>query len=78
MTPKTVPPTELQLPNESRRFWKDLTDAILSKQFNLSNTVKQEIEEKQRQKATERKTNGTEWKPRYFTGAVSRVFPRNQ
>ncbi|KAK7542848.1 oxysterol-binding protein-like protein [Phyllosticta citribraziliensis] len=69
--PKIVPPEDQQLPNESRRFWGKVTDAILSKQYSLATTLKQELEERQRQKAAERKTTGAEWNPRFFTGATS-------
>ena len=68
--PKTVPSEEDQLPNESLRFWKDVTDAILSKQYGEATRVKQALEQQQRDKAEERKAKNEEWKPRFFTGAV--------
>jgi len=71
--PKIVPPLEQQLPNESRKFWEKVTDAIVSKQYGLATTLKQEIEERQRQKAAERKAKESEWQPRFFTGAVTPV-----
>jgi len=71
--PKLVPPIEKQLPNESQRFWQDVTAAIMSKQYSQATNLKQEIEEKQRQKAAERKAQNREWKPRFFTGAVTPV-----
>jgi DNA invertase Pin-like site-specific DNA recombinase len=64
---------EQQLPNESRKFWQGVTDAIIGKQYGLATTLKQEIEERQRQKAAERKEQGKEWKPRFFTGALTPV-----
>lgn len=63
--PKICPPPEEQLPNESRRFWKDVTEAIQEKRFNDANKLKQDLEQRQRDKAVERKTQ--EWKPRFFT-----------
>ncbi|KAF2760772.1 hypothetical protein EJ05DRAFT_461345 [Pseudovirgaria hyperparasitica] len=69
--PKLLPPQEKQLTNESRRFWQAVTDAIVSKQFSQATTLKVEIEEKQREKAAERKTANIEWTPRFFTGAVT-------
>ncbi|EON65144.1 hypothetical protein W97_04381 [Coniosporium apollinis CBS 100218] len=69
--PKLVPPEDLQLPNESRRFWYDVTAAINNKQYSLATQVKQEIEERQRQKAKERETRGVEWKPRFFTSTTA-------
>ena len=71
--PKIVPPIEEQLPNESRRFWKRVTEAIVNKQYSLATTLKQEIEEKQRQKAANRKEREVEWQPRFFTGAVTPI-----
>jgi hypothetical protein len=59
---KVAPPEELQLPNESRRFWKGVTEAIVERKFGLATTLKQELEEKQRAKAKEREESGKEWK----------------
>lgn len=68
---KNIPPIEEQLPNESRKFWEGVTNAIVNKQYSLATTLKQEIEENQRNKAAERKTADKEWQPRFFTGAVT-------
>jgi hypothetical protein len=70
---KIVPPLEEQLPNESLKFWDSVTNAIVGKQYSLATNLKTEIEEKQRQKAAERKASDKEWKPRFFTGAVTPV-----
>ena len=64
---------EEQLPNESQRFWKDVTAAIKGKQYSLATTLKIQIEDRQRAKAAERKEKETEWQPRFFTGAVTPV-----
>lgn len=71
--PKIVPPLEEQLPNESLKFWEGVTNAIVGKQYTLATSLKTEIEEKQRAKAAERKAAETEWKPRFFTGAVTPI-----
>lgn len=68
--PKIVPPEEDQLPNESRRFWKDVTAAILSKQYGEATRVKQALEQVQRDRAEERMARKEEWKPRFFADAV--------
>lgn len=68
--PKIVPPEEYQLQNESRRFWKDVTAAILSKQYGEATRVKQALEQAQRDRAEEQKARNEEWKPRFFSGAV--------
>jgi hypothetical protein len=68
--PKIVPPEENQLPNESRIFWKDVTNAIINKQYGEATKAKQAIEERQRKKAAERQAKNEEWKPRFFTESV--------
>ncbi|KAF2278352.1 uncharacterized protein EI97DRAFT_486488 [Westerdykella ornata] len=75
--PKVIPPMEQQLPNESLKFWNNVTNAILNKQYSLATSLKQEIEERQRAKAAERKAQGKEWQPRFFTGAVTPVGKPN-
>jgi hypothetical protein len=64
---------EDQLPNESRKFWSNVTDAILTKQFGLATQLKQELEERQREKAAARKARNSEWQPRFFTGATTPI-----
>lgn len=68
--PKHCPPPEQQLPNESRRFWKGVTAAIEGKQYSQATTLKTDLEERQRERAAERKAQGKEWQPRFFTGAL--------
>jgi hypothetical protein len=70
---KIVPPLEQQLPNESLKFWDDVTNAIVGKQYGVATNLKTEIEEAQRRKAAERKESNKEWHPRFFTGAVTPV-----
>lgn len=73
LAPKVLPPVTQQLTNESLRFWGGVTDAIKSKQFGLATTIKQEIEEAQREKARSREQKAAEggvWRPRFFKGAV--------
>lgn len=69
-SPKIVPPETDQLPNESLRFWSSVTKAIKSKQYGDANKLKQELEERQRARAAERKESSTEWSPRFFTAAT--------
>ena len=64
---KIVPPEKDQLPNESRKFWAEVTQAIISKQYGQATKLKQELEERQRDKAAEREARNEEWKPRFFT-----------
>lgn len=68
--PKIVPPEEYQLPNESRIFWKNVTDAIMDKQYGEATKAKQVIEERQREKAAARQARNEQWHPRFFTEPV--------
>jgi hypothetical protein len=70
---KIVPSEEDQLPNESRKFWSEVTQAIYARDFGRATQLKHEIEEKQRQKAAARISRNEEWKPRFFVGAVTPV-----
>ena len=69
--PRIVPPLEQQLPNESQKFWASVTTSIKEKRFTEATRLKQELEEKQRQKAAARKENGEEWRPRFFIEPVT-------
>ncbi|KAL2003579.1 hypothetical protein VTN02DRAFT_3245 [Thermoascus thermophilus] len=68
---KILPPDEDQLPNESRKFWSEVTAAILDKRYSQATKLKQDLEERQRQKAAARKAKNEEWVPRFFTGVVT-------
>ncbi|KAL4923276.1 putative oxysterol binding protein (Orp8) [Aspergillus undulatus] len=68
---KSLPPDESQLSNESRKFWSGVTEAILDKRYSQATKLKVEIEDRQRQRAAERQEKNEEWKPRFFTGAVT-------
>lgn len=66
VAPKSLPPLDKQLDHESLKFWSGVTEAINSKQFSKATTIKQDLEEAQREKAREREKAGTEFKPVYF------------
>lgn len=68
--PKIVPPQKDQLSNESQKFWAGVTNAILNKQFSQATKLKQELEERQRDKAADRDAQNEEWKPRFFTDSL--------
>ncbi|KAI5298075.1 hypothetical protein KEM56_004342, partial [Ascosphaera pollenicola] len=68
--PKEVPALDEQRPNESRKYWAGVTDAILSKQYSLATKRKQELEENKRREAADRQAAKKEWKPRFFTGQM--------
>ena len=73
MAPKVLPPVEQQLPNESLQLWGEVTKAIMAKQYSRATTVKQELEEAQREKARERERNGETWKPIFFEQATDKA-----
>lgn len=64
---KNVPPQDIQLPNESRQFWSEVSAAIHAKQYSQATKLKHDLEERQRQKAARRKERDEVWKPRFFT-----------
>lgn len=66
VAPKSLPPEDQQLPNESLKLWGGVTKAILSKQFSKATTLKQELEEAQREKARQREQKNETWKPVFF------------
>ncbi|KAE8362983.1 hypothetical protein BDV27DRAFT_130679 [Aspergillus caelatus] len=68
---KSVPPEESQLSNESRKFWSNVTEAIVDKNYSQATKCKQYIEERQRQRAAERQSKNETWQPRFFTDAVT-------
>ena len=70
-SPKLIPPEDHQLPNESRRFWRDVTTAILEKKWGQATKLKQDLEEEQRQKTKAREQAGKDWRPRFFTQALN-------
>lgn len=59
--PKTVRPLSEQLPNESRKLWEGVTSSLLKKEYSEANRIKQQIEQRQRDLAVERKKNNTPW-----------------
>ncbi|KAH7029121.1 uncharacterized protein B0I36DRAFT_244278 [Microdochium trichocladiopsis] len=69
---KTLPPKEQQAPNESLTLWGGVTDAIHAKQFSKATTVKQELEENQREKARERERENKPFEPVFFTQVTER------
>ncbi|AEO59907.1 hypothetical protein MYCTH_2308567 [Thermothelomyces thermophilus ATCC 42464] len=73
VAPKVLPPPEKQLPHESLQLWGEVTKAILAKQFSRATTLKQELEEAQREKARERERKGETWKPVFFEQATDKA-----
>lgn len=64
--PKRVRDIDRQAPEESRRFWDDVTRAIVEKRYSEATKVKQVIEQRQRDIAAERQRKGQEFEPAWF------------
>jgi oxysterol-binding protein-related protein 9/10/11 len=67
VAPKILPPQDKQAENESLQLWDGVTKAIVSKQFSKATQVKQELEEKQREKARARERDSVVWQPVFFS-----------
>jgi hypothetical protein len=65
-SPKICPEPHEQLDNESRKTWAKVTEAIYAKDYAKATQLKQDIEERQRQKAALRKEKDIQFKPRFF------------
>ncbi|TDL28969.1 oxysterol-binding protein family [Rickenella mellea] len=76
ITPKYTPPEEEQEPNESRRLWKALTDAINEKNMEAATEAKSAVEDAQRIERRKREQNGEEFVPRFFEIRNGRYVPK--
>ena len=76
VTPKHVRPLEEQEEFESRRIWAPVTEAIHSKQYSQATKNKQVIEQRQRDKAAERKHTGEGFIPQFFDPDYSSGRPK--
>lgn len=68
--PKIVPPPDEQLDNESRKLWVRVSDAINEKRYGDATTIKQDIEQRQRDIAAEREKEKKKFAPRFFKSAT--------
>ncbi|KJA25929.1 hypothetical protein HYPSUDRAFT_36768 [Hypholoma sublateritium FD-334 SS-4] len=66
VSPQWVPPIEDQEPNESRRLWVQLTDAIGAKDMERATTAKTAVEDAQREERKKREELGVDYVPRFF------------
>ncbi|KAF8203312.1 hypothetical protein BJ912DRAFT_1019046 [Pholiota molesta] len=76
VSPKWVPPLEEQEPNESRRLWNDLTEAILNKDMERATIAKSSVEDAQREERKRREENGVPYVPRFFEKVDSQWLPK--
>lgn len=63
---KSVVPEDQQEPNESRRLWRSLTEAIVSKDMDGATTSKTAVEEVQREQRKKLEEKGDKHLPRFF------------
>ncbi|KAK5329085.1 hypothetical protein LTR70_000921 [Exophiala xenobiotica] len=68
--PKLVPPPGEQLDNESRKLWSEVSNAIHAKKYADATNIKQDVEQRQRDRAAEREKEKKVFKPRFFTNAT--------
>jgi len=61
-----VQPESEQEPNESRRLWSKLTDAIVAKDMEAATEAKASVEDAQREFAKRREETGEKFVPRFF------------
>ncbi|KAF8895025.1 hypothetical protein CPB84DRAFT_1816030 [Gymnopilus junonius] len=76
VSPKWVPLEDEQEPNESRRLWANLTEAILSKDMERATTAKSSVEDAQREERKRREENGIAHVPRFFEKVNGRWEPK--
>ncbi|SJX63197.1 related to OSH6-member of an oxysterol-binding protein family [Sporisorium reilianum f. sp. reilianum] len=73
---KAVRPLSAQDEMESRRIWEPVTTAILAKKYSEATKHKQDIEQRQRNVAAERKRKGETFIPRFFDADISDGRPK--
>ncbi|KAK1343980.1 hypothetical protein QTO34_014538 [Cnephaeus nilssonii] len=70
VTKKRVRPLEKQDSFESRRLWKNVTDALRESEIDKATEHKRTLEERQRAEERHRIETGTPWKTKYFIKEV--------
>jgi len=73
---KCVAPTAEQDPNESRRLWQKLTDAILASDMEAATEAKTAVEDAQRETRRKREESNEKHIPRYFDLQDGRWIPK--
>jgi len=73
--PKTVRPMGKQRPNESRKLWDGVTNALMKKEYSEATRIKQAIEQAQRDIAATRKKKGESFTPVYFSPDIESGEP---
>ncbi|KZS90261.1 Oxysterol-binding protein [Sistotremastrum niveocremeum HHB9708] len=76
IAPKSVAPESEQEPNESRRLWQRLTEAIAAKDMEAATEAKSAVEDAQRDSRRQREENGEKHIPRFFELKDGRWQPK--
>ncbi|PWN96789.1 hypothetical protein FA09DRAFT_299451 [Tilletiopsis washingtonensis] len=71
-----VRPLKAQQEMESRKIWEPVTNAIIAKDYSGATKAKQDIEQKQRDTAAERKRKDESFVPVFFDADISDGRPR--
>ncbi|EJD03141.1 uncharacterized protein FOMMEDRAFT_146816 [Fomitiporia mediterranea MF3/22] len=75
VVPKRVRPLEKQHTYESRKLWQNVTSNLLAKEYSEATRHKHAIEQRQRDKAAERKKKGEEFIPAFFEKDIDSGIP---
>ncbi|KAJ3862425.1 MAG: hypothetical protein NXY57DRAFT_999089 [Lentinula lateritia] len=78
VSPKWVPPEDQQEPNESRRLWTQLTQAIIAKDMEAATDAKSAVEDAQRESRKKLDESGKAHVPRFFVQKDGRWVPKLQ
>ncbi|KAF9014924.1 hypothetical protein BDQ17DRAFT_1385771 [Cyathus striatus] len=78
VSPKWVPPEDEQETNESRRLWKDLTQAIQLKDMEKATDAKSLVEDAQREQRKKMDESGEEHIPCFFERRDGQWVPKLQ
>ncbi|KAI5121130.1 hypothetical protein M0805_002802 [Coniferiporia weirii] len=76
IVPKRVRPLEMQHAYESRRLWEGVTSRLLAKEYSEATRNKHTIEQRQRDRAAERKKKGEEHVPVFFETDIESGIPK--
>ncbi|XP_047155520.1 oxysterol-binding protein-related protein 4A-like [Vigna umbellata] len=72
LQPPIVKDPESVWPTETAHVWSELSEAILSKEWEKAKEAKKSIEERQRELRRERESKGENWVPKHFTVSYSK------
>ncbi|KAJ3512733.1 hypothetical protein NLJ89_g3353 [Agrocybe chaxingu] len=76
VSPKWVLPEQQQEPNESRRLWAALTEAIQMKDMERATVAKTSVEDAQREQRRKREESGDIHVPRFFEKVDGQWLPK--